>query len=566
MMKFRQSLILVLIPLLCLPSSWAEASEKAWKAMAVTADPAATQAAVEILKKGGNAVDAAIAAQWVLNVVEPQSSGIGGGGFFIYYDAASRKVFAFDGRETAPASARPEMFLGKDGKPVRFWPERISGGLPAGVPGLLKLLKTVHARFSSNKVSFASLFEPAIEIAEKGFPISERLGGALQKEESRLKLFKATRKVFFDKAGRRTLRAGEILVQEDLGRTFRLLAGEGIGPFYEGAIAKDIVKAVRKASVNPAKMTIKDLASYEVVEREPVRGTYRGYEVWGMPPPSSGGPTVQMVLNILENFSWDSLSSEHRMSVFAQAQRLAFIERNKALADPAAMTVDLEDFLSKDKAKKLAAVIDPVDASQALGPKDPPAQEGTHTSHLSIADADGNLVAFTTTIEHLFGCGMIVPGRGFFLNNELTDFDAQIYGEADGQVLPNAPGPRKRPRSSMSPTLVFKNSEPYLITGSPGGSKIIGAVLNVLVNVLDEKLPLQEAVDRPRVLNREGAVELEGFSLDENPGEQKRWESLGFEVVRHEAFGNTQSILFHEDGFLEGASDPRGIGAPGGVE
>lgn len=543
-------------------SSGAYASERTWKAMAVTADAAATRAAVDILKKGGNAVDAAIAAQWVLNVVEPQSSGIGGGGFFVYYEAASKKVYAFDGRETAPAAASPEMFLDKNGKPYRFWPDRVTGGLPAGVPGLLKMLKTVHARFGSNKVSFGDLFMPAAEIAEKGFPISERLARAIENEQDRLRLFKDSRKIFFDKKGS-PLKAGDTLVQKDLARTFFILADEGIDPFYEGDIAKDIVKAVRKSPFHPGRMTLQDLAGYQVIEREPVRGTYRGYELWGMPPPSSGGPTVQAVLNILENFDWDKLSSEDRMSVFAQAQRLAFIERNKTLGDPAAMTYPLEEFLSKERAKKFAAAIDPRDARKALGRKDAPVEEGTHTSHLSVADEAGNLVSFTTTIEHIFGSALIVPGRGFFLNNELTDFDAEIY-DAQGRELPNAPGPGKRPRSSMSPTLVFKDGEPYLITGSPGGSKIIGAVLNVLVNVIDEKLPLQEAVDRPRVLNREGAVELERFHLDENPEEKARWEALGFEVATHEAVGNTQSILFREDGYLEGASDPRGIGTAGG--
>lgn len=540
----------------------AEASERAWKAMAVTADVRATQAAVDVLKKGGNAVDAAIAAQWVLNVVEPQSSGIGGGGFFVYYEAATKKVYAFDGRETAPADARPEMFLDKNGKPYRYWPERISGGLPAGVPGLLKLLKTVHARFGSNKISFDDLFDPAIEIAEKGFPLSERTARAIEMERERLRLFRDSKKTFMDKKGQ-PLKAGDTLVQKDLARTFRTIADEGIDVFYEGEIARDIVKAVRKAPFHPGKMTKEDLAAYEVFEREPVYGTYRGFEIWGMPPPSSGGPTVQATLNILENFQWEQLSSPERISVFAQAQRLAFIERNRHLSDPSAMTFPLAEFLSKDKAKTFAAAIDPQDARKALGVKDLPVAEGTHTSHLSVADEAGNLVSFTTTIEHLFGSAMIVPGRGFFLNNELTDFDAEIY-DAEGKILPNAPGPGKRPRSSMSPTLVFKEGRPLLITGSPGGSKIIGTVLNVLVNVLDEKLPLQEAVDKARVLNREGAVELEQFQLDENPALSGELERMGFEVTTHEAVGNTQSILFREDGYLEGASDPRGIGGAAG--
>ena len=542
--------------------AFAPTSELPRKAMASTADPHATEAALSVLKKGGNAVDAAIAAQWVLNVVEPQSSGIGGGGFFVYYEAATGKVFAFDGRETAPAKAFPEMFLDKSGNPYPFWPERITGGLPVGVPGLLKLLKTVHARFGSNKVSFDKLFAPAIEIAEQGFPLPERVAKTIVKEEARLRLFPDTRKLLFDKNGK-PLKAGDRLVQKDLAKTFRTIAAEGIDVFYEGAIGKDLVRAVRKSPFHPGLMTLEDLSRYEVIEREPVHGSYRGYEIWGMSPPSSGGPTVQATLNILENFDWKALSAEDRISLFAQAQRLAFIDRNRYLGDPAAMHFQLSEFISKERAKKLAARIDLKDARKALSEEDSPVAEGTHTSHLSVTDEAGNMVAFTTTIEHLFGSGIVVPGRGFFLNNELTDFDAEPRNKK-GDLMPNAPGAGKRPRSSMSPTFVFKDGKPFLVAGSPGGSKIIGTVLNVLVNVIDEGLPLQKAMEKPRMIDRDGPAELEEFSLSEEPHVSETLKARGFEVTTQEAIGNAQAILFREDGVLEGASDPRGIGEAAG--
>jgi len=531
------------------------------QAMVATANSKATQAALQVLEEGGNAVDAAIAAQWVLNVVEPSGSGLGGGGFFVYYDSDSRRVYAFDGREKAPAKASPDMFLDASGKPYEFWPNRISGGLPVGVPGTLKLLETVHKRFGSDHFSFGALFAPAIKLADEGFVISDQLARYLESEAPRLALFPDSRRIYFDTEGK-PLSAGAILKQPDLAATFREIAREGPHVFYDGEIAEDIVKAVTTAPFHSGRMTRQDLRTYEIKEREALRGTYRGYEIWSMPPPSSGGSTVLEALKIFEAFSLGSLSLEQRMSIFGQAQGLAFQDRNRYLGDPDVVSIPLERLLSEQNTNRQAAKIarDPTQPAPRLGAG--PVAEGVHTSHLSIVDNRGNMVAFTTTIEHMFGSGIVVPGRGFFLNNELTDFDAEPRDEK-GRLTANAPGPGKRPRSSMSPVLVFKEGVPVLAVGSPGGSKIIGAVLNVLVNLLDYNLPLEQALAAPRMINRDGAFELED-GLMANRELVRYLQRQGFEVKRSSVIGNVQAVLIRK-GTLLGASDPRGEGQAAGL-
>ena len=561
-MKYFRSVQRWFVPLFfvfLIPSDLS-AAVSSQRGMAATANTHATQAALRVLKAGGNAVDAAIAAQWVLNVVEPHGSGIGGGGFFVYYEAASRRVYAFDGRETAPRSATPEMFLDAAGQPYEFWPDRITGGLPVGVPGVLKLLKTVHQKFGSGKFSFGSLFEPAVKIAEAGFPISERLAGFIESEAPRLRHFPDSRRIFLDAKGQ-PRKAGTILKQPELAATFRLVGREGIQVFYQGAIATDIVKAVNNATFHPGRMRLTDLKSYEVKEREPLRGTYRGFEILSMPPPSSGGSTVLETLKILEAFSMPSLRDEQRISVFGQAQGLAFQDRNRYLGDPDVVSVPIERILSSQNTEAHAARIvrEREQAAPRLGAG--PAMEGVHTSHISIVDERGNAVAFTTTIEHMFGSAMIVPGRGFFLNNELTDFEAQPRGP-DGKLAANAPGPGKRPRSSMSPVIVFKDNLPVLVAGSPGGSRIIGAVLNVLVNVLDYKMPIEAAVREPRMINRDGAFELEP-ELVRNKPLVSFLQGQGFQVQASAPLGNVQAVQIR-DGRLYGASDPRGEGEAAG--
>lgn len=529
-------------------------------AMVVTAERQATRAAVEILRKGGNAVDAAIAAQWVLNVVEPQSSGLGGGGFFLYYEAATKRIYAFDGREAAPAKAYPEMFLDKNGEPYPFNPDRITGGLPVGVPGTLRLLHHIHSRFASKNFSFAELFNHAIEIAENGFPVSKRLAGFVDEEKERLKLFEASRQIFFDAEGK-PLQEGTYLFQYDLARTFRLIQREGIATFYEGKIAEAIVKAVQNAPFHPGLMKKEDLFYYRVLERNPITGSYRGYDIFSMGPPSSGGTTLIEALGILERYQLKLHGREpDGFHLLSEAQKLAFQDRNRYLGDPAFTYVPLPRLLSKSFASKRS---DEIRFETAIPTTEaavrPLALENPHTSHLSIIDKQGNMVAFTTTIEHVFGSAMVVAGYGFVLNNELTDFEAVPRNE-NKRLVANAAQGEKRPRSSMTPTFVFKKGRPFLILGSPGGSKIIGAVLNVIVNIIDFGMSLENALSAPRIINRGGAIELEP-QLYENTYLKRELERRGHPVVLSPVIGNVQAIHFDfETDTIIGLSDPRGNG------
>lgn len=532
------------------------------KAMVTTADSRATRAALQILQKGGNAVDAAIAAQWVLNVVEPQSSGIGGGGFFLYYEASSGRIYTFDGREKAPAEAYPEMFLDEKGKACEF-KDCATGGRPVGVPGTLKLLNEVYERFSAKKLTFGELFEPAIQIAEEGFPVSRRLSRFIVKERDRLMKFEDSRKTFLDKEGM-ALKPGYILQQPDLAATFRAIQKKGYLVFYEGEIAEDIVEAVRYSKIHPGVMKMSDLKYYEIKERDPVRGTYRGYDIFSMGPPSSGGTTLIEALNIMELHPFAEYGRKpDGVHLFAEAQKLAFQDRNEYLGDPDFSKPPVEKLISKQHARDRAELID---FERAIPDTPLPMKvqpESNYTSHMSIVDERGNIVSFTTTIEDIFGCAMMVPGRGFFLNNELTDFD-MLPKRENGKLKANAPEGEKRPRSSMTPTLIFSQGKPALVVGSPGGSKIIGIVLNIVANVLDLEMPLDQAVAAPRIVNRAGPVEMEP-ALFENDAQRASLAKRGHKIQKVEEFGNAQAIYFDRaSGFIIGSSDPRGEGEAAG--
>ena len=526
------------------------------KAMVATAHPMATRAALQVLRDGGNAADAAITAQWVLNVVEPQSSGIGGGSFFLYYEAKTKGVFFLDGRESAPKDATPEMFRDEKGVIYPFMPERVTGGLPVGVPGTLRLLKRVHERFTAGRHAFEALFEPAIEIADKGFPVYPRLARMIDLQKKRLRLFPDAKKFFLDKQGQ-PLQPGTILKQPDLAGTFRLIQAKGVGTFYEGALADEIVRAVRFAPFHPGRLTHQDLFYYAVKEREAVYGNYRGYDVLSSGPPSSGGTTLIEALHILENYDLKSMGRGIQfMHYFSEAQKLAFQDRNQYLGDPDFVKVPLAYLLSKQLGKDLSAKIQ----AQAILPVKTPAPPApaAHTTHISIVDEFGNIACFTSTIEHIFGSALMVPGRGFFLNNELTDFDPEPL---PGNSAPaNRPGPDKRPRSSMTPTLVFKDGKPVFVLGSPGGSTIIATVLNILVNLVDYGMSAENALRAPKVMNRDGATELE-TALFNDKDVQSGLVARGHTVIKNAYYGNAQIITIHpETGELHGASDPRGEG------
>jgi len=557
-------------------------SDRSSQAMVVTAHPYATQAALEILQEGGNAVDAAIAAQWVLNVVEPQSSGIGGGGFLLYYDTKTKGIYAFDGREKAPADAFPEMFLYSSGNTIPFYPDRITGGLPVGVPGTLKLLRVAHQRFGSKKFRFDELFYPAIRRAEEGIPVSKRLAEAIGDEAARLKRFEASRKIFFDAEGE-PLKEDETLVQKDLAKTFRTIAREGISVFYEGAIARAIVDTVQKAPFQAGYLKLSDLEFYEALEREAIFGNYRGYDIFTIGPPSSGGVALLEILNILENFSLIFYGpSADTFHLALEAQKIAFSDRARYLGDPDFVKIPVEKLISKEYAKKKAKEIKFEEAKsidflveEALKPA------LGNTSHLSIRDTEGNFVSYTTTIEHVFGSAMVVPGWGFLLNNELTDFDAvprfssrlmdamvpkghvlrsAVPGEITGKPKPNSPGPEKRPRSSMCPVIVLRNGEPCFVAGSPGGSLIIPIVQELMMYLADFRMPPDQILAAPRFAARGDWVEAEA-AFFESPGIIKSLKERGHRFTLRKPFGNAQAIFVDQKtDTLIGVSDPRGEG------
>ncbi|MGB8274982.1 MAG: gamma-glutamyltransferase, partial [Alphaproteobacteria bacterium] len=531
--------------------------------MAAAANPLAAEAGRDILARGGTALDAAVAMQMVLALVEPQSSGIGGGGFLLYFDAESRQVFAYDGRETAPAAARPDMFLRPDGAPKAFY-EAAVGGLAVGVPGVLAMLETAHR--SHGRLPWADLFAPAIRLAEQGFVVSPRLHRLIAADRYLRQTPEGA--AYFYRPDGTARAAGERLTNKPLANVLRLVAFQGSSAFYTGKIAADMVDAITHAPVNPGRMTLADLAGYRAQAREAVCRPYRSYRVCGMPPPSSGGVAVLQSLGILENFDLPALPPESLDAVhlIAEASRLAFADRNRYLADPDFGTVPVEALLDRDYLAQRARTIPP---TQDMGAAEPgrlpasatpdyapgPTHDVPSTSHMSAVDRYGNAVAFTTSIENGFGSRLMVDG--FLLNNQLTDF--AFVPEVDGRPVANAPAPLKRPLSSMAPTLVLDHDRQFVLSvGSPGGPRIIGYVLKTLIANLDWRLDIERAIALPNFLNRNGATELEaGTDLTAFKNEL---EAMGHTVEIRELTSGLQGIAATSPGSgagYEGGADPR---------
>jgi gamma-glutamyltranspeptidase/glutathione hydrolase len=531
--------------------------------MAVTANPLATDAAVEILHAGGTAADAAIAAQLVLNLVEPQSSGLGGGGFLLYHDAREQRLRAYDGRETAPAAARPERFLGTDGKPLPFQ-EAAVGGRSVGVPGLPALLDLVYR--NHGRTLWPRLFAPALRLAIEGFPLSPRLHKLLA-EDRFLRDDPSARRLYYDADGH-PKPVGTIIINRAFGFTLLALAQHGTRYFYEGPIAQDIAEAVRMSAGNPGDLTEADLAGYKVIEREPVCGErLGGHRVCGMPPPSSGGLAVLQILTFVETAPVPpplSLDGVHR---FAEAGRLAYADRARYLADPAFENVPVSALLDPAYLAARAQLIRPefsmgraiageVSDRQVRG-EDAPA-ELPATTHLAIVDAEGNAVSLTSSIEAAFGSRIMV--RGFLLNNQLTDFS--FRPEADGKPVANRVEPGKRPLSSMSPTIVYDPSGRITaVLGSPGGSRIINYVAKTLWAMLARDLSPAEAAALPHFGSRNGPTELErGTAV---AALQPQLERLGHDVKVDDMTSGLSVILRTGDIWV-GAADPRREGAARG--
>lgn len=531
-------------------SGWqAKAPVTASRFMVVAAHPLAAAAGREILGEGGSAVDAAIAVQMVLNLVEPQSSGIGGGAFLLHWDAQRQAVQAYDGREMAPAAARPDRFLRPDGQPLGF-EDAVVGGLSVGVPGVLRLLELAHR--AHGRLPWQRLFLPAIALAEQGFEVTPRLHALLGQTKGL--------PAALLQADGSPPPVGSRMRNSDLAASFRLIAAQGADAFYHGPLAERVVAAVRTAPRQPGDLTLADLATYQAVERTPLCGPFRRWTVCGMPPPSSGGIAVLQILGLLQQFPPQPPPTVEAAHLFAEAGKLAFADRDRYVADADRVPVPVAALLDPGYLKDRAVLIDrghampraePGALRQRDGWADDAAVELPSTSHISIVDAEGNAVAMTTSIENAFGSRLMAGG--FLLNNQLTDFS--FRPEADGHPIANRVEPGKRPRSSMAPTMVFdETGRLMLVTGSPGGSRIIPYVAQSVLAVLDGGLPPQAAAALPHVLNRNGATELEAGT--EAVELRPALEALGHEVRLAETNSGLHIILIRRDGLQAGA-DPR---------
>ncbi|RIA55727.1 gamma-glutamyltransferase [Dichotomicrobium thermohalophilum] len=523
--------------------------------MVVAAHPLASRAGREMLRAGGTAMDAAIAAQMVLNVVEPQSSGIGGGAFLLYWDAETETLTAYDGREVAPRAATPDRFLDEEGARLPFGVAS-TGGLAVGVPGLLRMLEMAHR--AHGRLDWTALFDPAIDAADRGFEVTARLNMLLRRSAERLG--PRARSYFFGPQGA-PVAPGRRLRNADLAETFRRIAAGGADAFYRGPIAQDIVETVRSAARNPGDMTLADLADYRAKAREPVCGPYRAYRVCGMGPPTSGGLTVLQVLMMLERFDLGEEPLNGRaLHLIAEAQKLAYADRGKYMADADFVDVP-KGLIDRDYLRARSERISPHRAMDRAAPGDPPGSEGVFgngesadqpgTSHISVIDAQGNVVSMTSSIERAFGSGLMV--RGFLLNNQLTDFSFRPT-DADGRPVANRVEAGKRPRSSMSPTVAFADEEPAMVTGSPGGSRIILYTLKSLIGAIDWKLDAQEAVSLPNFGSRGGRLDLEA-GHDWTP-QAERLRGLGHNL-RETPMTSGIHMIIARDGVLEGGADPR---------
>jgi gamma-glutamyltranspeptidase/glutathione hydrolase len=545
---------------------------------AASVDRDATQTAINVLRHGGNAIDAAVAANATLGVTEPYVAGVGGGGFMLVYLAHKHKLVAIDGRETAPANFPQNAFIDPStGQPIPFNPQRITSGMAVGVPGTLATWVDALRHYGTMPLS--QLLKPAERIAEQGFTVDQTFHDQTQSNLTRLDAFTSSRSLFLTPQ-RQAPPVGTVLRNPDLAHTYELIGRKGPGVFYGGKIGAAVADTVRHPpvapdntlgfSVRPGLMTPSDVAGYEAPQRTPTHVTYRGLDVYGMPPPSSGGSTIGEALNILEGFDMSKAERVLALHRYLEATRLAFADRNRWVGDSDYVNVPLDGLLSKGFAGERRCLIGPTALTSPVAPGDPsppydttcatasnPAptgNEGTSTNHLTVVDGDGNVVAYTSTIEQIAGSAITVPGYGFLLNNELTDFDPAP--PADGSPDPNLPAGGKRPRSSMAPTIVLRGGQPFLTVGSPGGATIITTVLQILLNRLDFGMTLPDAIAAPRASQRNApTTDAEPAFISQYGSELQSTYGQSFGPPTPE-IGAATGVEFLRDGRLEAAAEP----------
>src|SRR5215831_4982342 len=517
----------------------------------------AARIGLEILDRGGNAIDAAVAVGFALAVTYPRAGNIGGGGFMVIHLAKTGEDIAIDYRETAPAAATETMFLDASGEAD---PKKSrDSALSIGVPGTVAGLALAHAKYGSGNLPLAELIAPAITLARNGVEIVDDIADSLPSAHARIARWPSSAPVFLNSDGH-VLMPGQDLLQPDLAITLRAIASDGPKGFYEGPVADKIVAAVRMAG---GIMATDDMKNYRAILREPVRGTYRGYDIISMPPPSSGGVHLIEMLNILEGYDLAKLSREESLHIIAEAMKRAYADRATFMGDPDAVKMPVAGLISKKYAAELRAQIGQrATPSTEIRSGNPADFEGQNTTHFSVIDREGNVVSNTYTLNFSYGLGLVAEGTGVLLNNELDDFTskpgtANAYGLVGYNA--NLPGPNRRPLSSMTPTIVLKDGKPFLITGSPGGSRIISTVLQVIVNVIDFNLAIDQAVSAPRVHHQWQPDELyvePGISPEILEGLVKR----GYKVTPTPPQTSANSIEITADGYV-GAADRRTRGS-----
>lgn len=559
-----KNFLITIFLILSFLTNFVEASDHS-KSIVVTSNPYASKAAAEILRNGGSAVDAAITAQFVLTLTQPQSTGIGGGAFMLYWDQSSGKLYALDGREKAPASASPQLFLNKDGRPRKFYPDAVVGGISVGVPGMMRFLEQAHKKFG--KLEWAFLLEYPIRLAEEGFELSPSLYRTLSFLPDLKKIEPASSYFYKDnRNGELTpLPIGTILTNTKYAKTLKRIAKFGPEEFYSGKTANLIINAVNNSPFSPGLITLEDLANYTAVWRDPICGLYREYKVCSMPPPTSGGITMLMMLKMLERFD---IESEHPNSpnfihLFSEAGSLAYADRDYYIADPDFVDIPVNGMLNEDYILGRSKLIKKETSLRDRKPGKPKGYtkfsknvdiSRPSTSHLVIVDNFGNSISLTSTIEGPFGSHLMAGG--FMLNNELTDFS--LIPKKNGLFVANRVEANKRPRSSMTPTIIFNpEGEIYALTGSPGGNSIIGYVTKSVMAMIDWDLSPQDTVSLPHFMRKGENTELErGTDIVRY---KQFLEKKGHKVVVIPKVSGLQIVKKKNKGFI-GGTDPRGEG------